>query len=458
MATLVAPVAPGRLPLLGHTFPLLMRRAGFTSSLHRYGDVVELCIGPMRSYMLTDKELVHQVLVADAKNYERGRIFDKIRPFVGDGLATSTGSRHLRQRRLMQPAFHRNAIAGYVSEMARTATELVDSWQAGESRPVDDDMQVLAGTVVGRALFSTSLDAQALHEMLRCVDILISQSTVRAMVPTVIGALPLPVNRRYGRAVDRIRQIVHEVIAARRAEAEDHTDLLSTLLSARDEDTGEGMTDGEVHDEVVTLFVAGAETTSRAMAWFFHELGRRPDIESKVLAEIDDVLRDEPVTAEHVPRLTYTRQVINEVLRHYSAWLLMRRPVADVELGGFPVPAGTELIISPHALHHHPGNFPDPDRFDPGRWSPEHVSSVPRNAYIPFAAGVHQCIGNSFALTEMAVVAATALARVRLRPAPGKPVRVRMTNLPIPSALPMIVVPRDDAPVRERGTRGRPSG
>jgi cytochrome P450 len=442
MASATAPRAPGWLPLLGHTLPLLLQRTKFTSSLHRYGDVVEVRIGSQPGYVLTDRTLVHEVLVADAGNYERGRVFDKLRPFMGNGLVTSTGRQHRRQRRLMQPAFHRREITGYVTSMEEAATELVDSWHAGESRPIDDDMQSVAGTVVARALFSDSLDTPALREFLRCNRILVSQSTVRAMSPALLGSLPLPANRRFDRAVEHVRRAVREVVAERRAHPDGHADLLSMLLSARDEGTGQGMTDEEVHDEMITLFVAGVETASRALAWAFHEIGRRPDVESRLLAEVDEVLHGRRASFEDVARLTYTRRVINEVLRHYGPWLLMRRPITDVELGGVAMAAGTELIVSPHALHHDPRSFPDPDRFDPDRWLPGRAEEVPRDAFIPFAAGVHQCIGSSFALTEITVVIATVLARVRLEPVPGKPVRELVTNVPVPSQLPMTVVPR----------------
>ncbi|ROP35849.1 cytochrome P450 [Saccharothrix texasensis] len=442
MSTARAPRAPGWLPLLGHTIPLLSQRTKFTSSLHRYGDIVEVHIGSQPGYVLTDKALVHEVLVADAGNYERGRVFDKLRPFMGNGLVTSTGRQHRRQRRLMQPAFHRREIAGYVTSMSKAATEMVDSWRAGEARPIDDDMHVVAGTVVAKALFSESLDTPALREFLRCNRILVAHSTVRAMSPAVIGALPLPVNRRFDRAVEHVRRAVREVVTERRAHPDEHSDLLSMLLAARDEDTAEGMTDDEVHDEMITLFVAGVETASRALAWAFHEIGRRPDVESRLLAEVDEVLEGGPAGIEDVPRLTYTRQVVNEVLRFYGPWLLMRRPTTDVELGGVRLAAGTELIVSPHALHHDPRSFPDPDRFDPDRWLPERAAEVPRHAYIPFAAGVHQCIGSAFALAEITVVIATVLSRVRLEPVPGKPVRELVTNVPVPSQLPMTVVPR----------------
>ncbi len=432
-------VAPGRLPVLGHTLQLLGRRTDFTGALRRHGDLVRIHLGPTPCYVATDKDLVQQILVTDADRYERGRLFDKVRPLLGSGLATVDGPQHRRQRRLMQPAFHRRQITGYVAGMARLAAGMVDSWQEGEPRAVDQDMQMIASTVVADALFSTSLDTATRDEAIRNVTLIVGQVTARALSPAVLGRLPLPVNRRFDQAVEQVRHVVGQVVAARRADPDGPEDLLSMLLAAHDAESGQELTDQEIHDQVVTLFSAGVETTARTLAWFFHEVGRRPEIEERLRAEITDVLAGARITAEHVPRLTYTRQVIDEVLRHYAVWLLMRRSTTEVELAGTRLPAGTEFILSPHGLHHDPRYFADPERFDPDRWSPEQVGSVPRGAYVPFAVGAHHCIGNTFAITEMAVVATTVLSRFRLVPVPGRPVHTRVTNLPIPSRLPMTV-------------------
>jgi cytochrome P450 len=438
---MVVSTAPGRLPVLGHALSLIRKRTEFTGALRRYGTVVRIFLGSVPTYVVTDPELIRRVLVTDAARYERGIIFDRIRPFLGNGLATSSGRRHLRDRRMLQPAFHQREIAGYVAGMARIAQDMVSSWRPGETRVVDEDMQVLAGTVVGDALFSTSLTSEDLAAVLDSIQVLIGQSTIRAMAPSVLSRLPLAMNRRYDEANARVRGVVAKVVAARRAGPEEHRDLLHMLLAAQYEDTGAGMTDEEIHDQVLTLFLAGAETTARALAWFFHELARRPEIQERVVAELADVLAGEPVGVNHLPRVVYTRQVFDEVLRHYAVWLLMRRSTTDVDLGDVRLPTGSEIIISPHALHHDPKYFPDPDRFDPDRWSPERASEVPRGAYLPFAAGAHLCIGNTFALTEMVVVAATVLSRVCLTPAPGKPMRAKVTNLPVPSGLRMTVTP-----------------
>ncbi|MDX8037478.1 cytochrome P450 [Lentzea sp. BCCO 10_0856] len=434
------PVAPGRLPFLGHSLPMLRKKFEFTANLRGQGDLVEVRLGPMRTFFVTSPELMHQVLVTDAPKFHKGRMFDKFRPFVGNGLALSNGAFHLRQRRMMQPAFHRDRIAGYANTMARAARDLVESWRPGEVRRIEEDMQGLAVTIVGEALFSTEIGQRAVDEARRSIFVIIKNGIARALSPGFVEKLPIPANREFDAAIARMRAIVHEVIASRRDDDADHGDLLSTLLLARDPETGDPMTGEQVFDEVVTLLTAGIETTALALSWIFHELAANPEVEKRVLAEVDEVLAGRQVTIDDVPKLTYLGQVANEVLRKYPLWLLMRRTAEEVELGGIRLAPGTEVILSPHTMHHDPANFPDPERFDPDRWTPERARQLPKGAYVPFGGGIHQCIGNHFALTEIVIVAATVCSRHRL--VPDRPVRVKFTNAAYPNDLMMTVVPR----------------
>ncbi|MFI7121309.1 cytochrome P450 [Amycolatopsis sp. NPDC049868] len=434
-----APVAPGRWPLIGHTPAMLRRRFGFTSSLYAHGDVVRVYLGPMETYFVTSPELTHQVLVTDGNNFRKGAMFEKFRPFVGNGLALSDGVLHLRQRRLMQPAFHHAAIAGYAEIMTRAAAELVSPWRPGDVRRVDHDMQALAVAIVGEALFSTGLGKAAIEEARRSIPVILKYGMIRVLSPAFVERLPIPANRRFDAAVDRMRTIVEKLIDDWRAE---RADLLSMLLLARDADTGEGMTGEQVRDEVITLLTAGIETSALALSWLFHEIARHPEVEQKLHNEIDEVLGGRQATAEDVPRLLYTRQVINEVLRMYPLWILMRRVTTEVDLGGVRLPPGAEVIISPHAMHFDPRFHDHPGRFDPDRWASKRAKELPRGAYLPFSAGAHQCIGNSFAMTEIAIVVATIAAKWRLVPVPGKQVRVKYTTTAYPSRLPMTAVPR----------------
>ncbi|GLY35207.1 cytochrome P450 [Amycolatopsis sp. NBRC 101858] len=432
---MTVPVAPGRWPFLGHTPALLRRRSAFTDSLHEHGEIVEIHLGPMPAYFVTSPRLAHEVLVTAGPKFRKGVMFDKFKPFVGNGLVLSNGDFHLRQRRLMQPAFHRDRLAAYAGIMTRAAAELSDSWQPGEVRPLDEDLQGLAVTIVGEALFSTEIGKAAVDEARRSIYLIIQQGMIRALSPKFVEHLPVPGNRRFDEAIERMRDIVVEVIRDWRTESVDRGDLLSTLLLA-------GMTDEQARDEVLTLLTAGIETTALALSWTFHELGRHPDVEARVHAEVDEVLAGRPVTIDDIARLTYVRQVVDEVLRCYPLWMLMRRTLEEVDLGGTRIPAGAEVIVSPHALHHDPASFPDPDRFDPGRWAPERVAQLPKGAFVPFGAGGRQCIGNRFAQNEIVITVATVAARWRLVPVPGRPVRVKFTSAAYPDSLPMTAVPR----------------
>lgn len=432
---MTAPEAPGRWPFLGHTPALLRRRFAFTDSLHEHGEIVKLHLGPMPAYFVTSPRLAHEVLVTAGPKFRKGVMFDKFKPFVGNGLVLSNGDFHRRQRRLMQPAFHRDRLAAYAETMRRAATELCGSWRPGEVRPLDEDLQGLAVTIVGEALFHTEIGKQAVDEARRSIYLIIQQGMIRALSPKFVENLPVPGNRRFDEAIERMRGIVVDVIRDWRTESVDHGDLLSTLLLA-------GMTDEQARDEVLTLLTAGIETTALALAWTFHELGRHADVEARVHAEVDEVLGGRPVTVDDLPRLTYVRQVVDEVLRCYPLWMLMRRTLEEVDLGGTRIPAGAEVIVSPHALHHDPASFPDPDRFDPGRWEPERAARLPKGAFIPFGAGNRQCIGNRFAQNEIVITVATVAARWRLVPLPGRPVRVKFTSAAYPDSLPMTAVPR----------------
>ena len=435
------PVAHGRWPFVGHTPSMLRQRSGFTSSLRSEGDIVKIYLGPMETYFVTTPELVHEVLVTEGASFRKGAMFDKFRPYLGNGLILSNGPFHRRQRKLILPAFHRERITRYAETMVRAAADLVGSWTPGEVRVVEEDMQGLAVTVVGEALFSTEMGARAIEEVRRSIFVVIKQGMVRALSPGFVEKLPISANRQFDQAIERMRAIVQEVVTSWRDDGVDHGDVLSMLLLAQD-DAGVGMTDQQTYDEVLTLLTAGIETTALALAWIFHEIARNPEVEARLLAEVDEVLDGGPVAVEDVPRLVYTHQVVNEVLRMYPIWFLMRRATAEVEIGGVRIPEGAEVIVSPHALHFDPNSHPDPERFDPDRWSPERAGDVPKGAFIPFGAGTRQCAGNVFAQTEIVITVATVLSSWRLVPVPGKPVRVKFTSAAYPVGMAMKAVPR----------------
>lgn len=433
--------APGKWPVLGHTPAMLRRRFEFTSALRAHGDLVRLYLGSKPVYFVTTPELTHQVLVTDGGAFEKGAMFDKFRPFVGNGIVISSGPFHLRQRRLIQPAFHHERIANYATTMRAAVERLTGSWRPGQVREINDDMQALAVTITGEALFGTEFGTAAIEQARESIPVVIRQGMIRALSPGFVEKLMVRGNRQFDNAVTSMRAVVLDLIADWRAAGTDRGDLLSMLLMARD-DGGEGMTDEQAYDEVVTLLSAGIETSALALAWLFHEISQHPGVEARLHAELDEVLDGAPVTIDHVARLTYTRQVVDETLRMYPIWILMRRTTSEVDLAGATIPAGTEVTISPHALHFDPRSFPDPDRFDPDRWSAQRAGSVPRGAFVPFGAGNRKCVGTAFALTEMVVTIATVAARWRLLPVPDRPLRVKYTSTAYPARLSMAVASR----------------
>ncbi|MFD4670774.1 cytochrome P450 [Lentzea sp. NPDC058450] len=432
------PVAPHRWPLLGHTPAMLARRAKFTDALHEHGDVVRLDLGPLHAHFVTSPALTHEVLVSQGSKFRKGAMFDKFQPYLGSGLLLSNGEHHLRQRRMMQPAFHRERIEAYASTMARAAAALAARWEPGEIRVIENDMQELAVTVVGETLFSAEIGRHAVEEVRRSVFTIIQQGMIRALTPTFVEKLPLPGNREFDAAIARMKSVVLQVIESWRADATDHGDVLSMILLA--EDDGARMTDTQAYDEVLTLLTAGIETTAIALAWALYEVAINQDVERRLHAELDEVLGGRPPTYADLKSLPYTTSIVQETLRKYPIWFVMRRTLTDVQLGDATLPPGAEVIISPHALHHDERTFPNPALFNPDRWTPAFTSSLPRGAYVPFGGGTRQCLGNTFAQTELIITLATIATRWRL--IPTRQARVKFTSAPYPTGLLMKAVPR----------------
>lgn len=437
----VAREATTALPALRSALALRFRPLEFLDSLHGRGEVITLRVGSRKVYLLNDGRLVRELLVGHSQQAAKtGLLFDTARAFLGKGLITSNGPFHLRQRRLMQPAFHKARIAGYASIMSESIEERTGLWQHGRTIPLHKELFALAQTIASRSLFSADPTGDMVEDISRWVPVLERGVGKRTLLPVdLLQKLPTPENRRFDKAVQRLDLLIDGIIAAYRREDVDHGDLLSMLLAVRDEQTGEGMSDQQVHDECLSLFMASVETTARAMCWVLHLLGRHPEVEKRVHAEADDVLGGRTATYDDLAELPYLRRVVTETLRLYPpAWLLPRRTVADIELGGHRIPGGSDVLSSVYLVHHDPDVYPEPDRFDPDRWLPENAAAIPRESYLPFGAGTRQCIGNDFAFTEIMLLTATLACRWRLLPAPGRRVRTRATTVLYPHPLPMI--------------------
>ncbi|CAL9280552.1 Pentalenene oxygenase [Streptomyces sp. SudanB25_2051] len=437
------PPAPGAVPLLGHAWRLWRDPLGFLKSLREAGDIVQVRLGTMPVYVVTSAELINEVTVRQARSFEKGRLFDRLRPLAGNGLATANGEVHRMHRRLIQPMFHPQRIEMYARVMSDNARELADSWQPGQEIELERAMAGYAVETLAKTLFSTDIGLPAVEAVRENLPVVLKNMLVRAASPKLLDRLPIRANRDFDAASARLRRVIDEVIATTRRSGETgHHDLLSVLLAARDEETGVSLTDAEVRDELSTILFAGAETTASSLAWTFHELAQRPDVEAELVAEIREVVGDRPVEIGDVPRLAAVRRVLDEVIRLHGVTMLMRRAIAPVELGGHHIPEGAEVAFSLYAMHRDPALYPDPDRFDPDRWLPERRASIDRQSYIPFGAGNRKCIGDAFVWTEATIALATILAQWSLRPVPGHTPREVPSAVAHPDRVPMVVTPR----------------
>ncbi|MFO0679513.1 MAG: cytochrome P450 [Polyangiaceae bacterium] len=441
------PPSPREMPVAGHVHLLRKFWRDPIGSLlwqwRTFGDVTTLRFGPQRVVFVQSAEGAHHVLVDAAKNYRKSDNYEGLRLFLGNGLLTSEGDFWKRQRRLAQPAFHKSRIERLVDPMIRCTDDLVEGWALSEERSLDvhQEMMRLTFRIVGLTLFGTDLDrdsgeiGRALDVGLRFADDYVS-SIVR--VPTWI---PTPANRNYLRALATVDRVVLGMIAARRKDTTERHDLMSLLMDAKDEDTGVGMSDTQLRDEVATLVLAGHETTANLLTFAVSLVAARPEIEMRLVDEVERVLGDRAPTFADVAKLELTRAIIDETLRLFPpAWVVERQANEEDVVSGYRIPKDTIVAVAPYVLHRHPSYWNNPEAFDPERFMGPPDTSRPRYAYMPFGAGPRFCIGNSFALMEATLVLALLFRRARfalraghvagldplitLRPKGGMPMRV----------------------------------
>ncbi|HEY9722097.1 MAG TPA: cytochrome P450 [Oscillatoriaceae cyanobacterium] len=410
-------------PIFGHLHDFRRDPLGFLVAARQHGDIVRYQLGPQEAYFLSDPEHVREVLVTQAAKLHKGRVLQRARKVLGDGLLTSEGELHLRQRRMIQPVFHQKRIATYAEAMGRHAATLRDRWQAGTTYDVHQEMMHLTLAIVAETLFSADVAAEADEIGAALTELLAMFDRIYVPLAWLTEKLPLPSTRRYQRARARLDATIYRMIRARRASGEAHGDLLAMLLDAQDEDDGRGMTDQQVRDEALTLFLAGHETTANALTWTFYLLSEHPDAEARLHEEWRRVLGDRPPGLADLPQLVETRRVLQESLRLLPpAWVIGRMAIAEVDLGVARIPAGAVVLVCPYTMHRDPRYFADPERFDPDRWAPEAVSERPKFSYFPFGGGPRVCIGEPFAWMEATLLLATLGQRWRLRLEPGHPV------------------------------------
>jgi cytochrome P450 len=403
-------------------------RIGALARLARkYGDIVTFKVGPQRMVLLNHPDYVEDVLVTRARLFKKGRALERAKGFLGEGLLTAEGDAHLRQRRLVQPSFHRQRVVSYAETMVAHASRTAERWRDGEELDVATQMNQLTLTIVGDTLFGTDVESDAISVRQALTDVFeVFPLTMSPLAP-LLERLPLPIVRRYKRAVATLDRFIYRIIDQRRRNPTDRGDLLSMLLLASDEEeNGARLTDLQVRDETLTLFLAGHETTSNALTWTWHLLAQHPDVERRLHQEIDAVLDDRRPGAGDAARLPYSRMVLAESMRCYPpAWGIGRRAIEDVEIAGYTIPRGTVVLVSQYLLHHDSRFFDEPERFDPERWRPESSQARPRFAYFPFGGGNRVCIGEAFAWMEGILVLATLAREWRLERLDAGPVPMK---------------------------------
>lgn len=388
-------------------------------------DIATFKLGPQRTFLLSKPEYIEDVLVANDWNFLKGRGLQRAKKVLGKGLLTSEGNFHRRQRRLSQPAFHKQRLAAYGAVMAEYAARARDGWTDGETRDIAQDMMQLTLAIVAKTLFDADVHGEAKEIGQALTEVLELFATFSSPLTEITDKLPTARNRRVKRGKQRLDETIYRIIAEHRAASEDRGDLLSMLLLAQDTEEGSGgMSDEQLRDEVMTLFLAGHETTANALAWTWYLLSQNPEVEAKMHAEIDDVLGSRLPTFEDVPRLNYIERVFTEAMRLYPpVWVMGRRAVSACKIGGYHVPAKSIVLLSQFVMHHDERYYVEPERFDPDRWLPEARASRPKYAYFPFGGGPRLCIGEQFAWMEGILLLAVIAQKWSLRLAPGHPVK-----------------------------------
>jgi cytochrome P450 len=406
--------------LLGNSVDYLRDPLGFVTRAKRdFGDMVRLKLGRHLTYLVNHPEYIEYILRGHADNFHKDRMTRWLVPLVGEGLLTSEDSYWRRQRKLAQPSFQHQQIERYGAVMVEHTERMLDRWRDDEVRDPHEDLMSLTLSIVAKTLFDAELsgDAEVVGESL---TIVMNHFMSPMRYFPMLDRLPLPSSRRYWAAIGRIDEIIYRIIRVRRESGRDAGDLVSRLLAARD-DEGKGMSDRQLRDEVVTLVLAGHETTALALFYIFYLLDRWPACQDRLAAELEAVLRDRPPTIADVPRLKYTEWVVREAMRLYPpAWGIAREALADCEIGGYHVPRGTQLFLTQWLVHRDARWFDDPEVFRPERWDNDLIKRLPRCAYFPFGDGPRVCIGNHFAMMEAVLILATIARRYRLVVEPGQ--------------------------------------
>jgi len=398
----------------------------FEECFREHGDAAYFRVANRRSMLLSHPDDIERVLVTENRRFIKNYALIFLRPLLGNGLLLNEGDSWLRQRRLIQPAFSKQRVESYAPAMVECTQRMLDQWRDGEQRDVARAMVELTMAIAGRTLLGIDVGAR-FDEMTRHLRVVMFDFLARfgAAVPLPYW-MPTIRNLRMKHTVRKLDRILQQLIDQRRAAGGGGGDFLSLLLNAKDEEDGRGISDRQIRDEVMTMFLAGHETTANALAWTWSLLGKHLDIQQRVCDEAQAVLGGRPPTATDVPKLTFCEMVIRESMRLYPpAYVVGRRPMEDLTIGGHFLPAGTNVLMSQWIVHRDPRWFADPLRFDPDRWADNLAGRLPKYAYFPFGGGQRVCIGNAFAMFEATLVLAMIAERFTLELTSDKPIRIR---------------------------------
>ncbi len=439
------PPGPPRRGLAGNLREFSADRLGSLDRWAReYGDLVSARFGPMPILFANHPDLVEEVLVRQNRKFIKHYRLRQAKLTLGQGLLTSEGDFWRQQRKLAQPAFHRDRIAGYADLMVGFTDRLLAEWSDGQARDLQADLMRLTLEIVTKALFGAELGGDA-AEVREAMETLMHSFLATTSSPVIVPRwIPTPNNLRVKAAIRRLDRVLFRIITRRREENQDRGDLLSMLLAARDDESGRGMTDRQLRDECMTLFLAGHETTASTLAWAWSLLAQHLEAEARLHEEVDAVLGERLPTLADLPKLAFADHLITETLRLYPpGWMLGRESIAPFELGGYRFGKGVTVFMTTYVIHRDPRWYDDPEAFRPERWADGLLQRIPRYAYFPFGGGPRICIGNNFALMEATLVLATIARKYRLSPAPGATVEVLPSMTLRPShGMPMIVSQR----------------
>ncbi len=414
------PPSPPRGIIGGHLLKFTDPLPFYMQNFQQYGDIVKLDANGMTLFQINNPDMIQQVLVHKASSFHKSPIYKRLLSlYLGNGLLISDGEFWKRQRKLAQPAFHVKRINAYAETMTNYSRQMLDEWQDGEERNISEEMMRLTLWIVGKTLFDADLSTSS-GQVSEALEFLLADipNTAKQII-RLPHWVPTPTRNRRRQVIETLESVMNPIIEERRHTGEDHGDLLSMLLLARDEE-GNGMTDQQLRDEALTLVLAGHETTANALTWTFYLLAQNPQAEDKLLDEVDTVLNGNPPTLEDLGKLEYTEMVLKEAMRLYPpAWNFGRQAQEDVEIGDYILPKYAGVLISSYVVHRHPDYWDEPERFIPERFTPEAEHARHKYAYFPFGGGPRICIGNSFAMMEAKIILASIAQRYRLHLVPG---------------------------------------